>query len=49
MLQAALTVRAGVSRNTISLTVTGPFNPTPKLTLIQFIALYKKFENLFYF
>ena len=27
-------MRAGVSRNTISLTVTGPFNPTPKLTLI---------------
>ena len=39
----------GVSRNTISSIETGQFNPTAKLALILFIALDKKFEDLFYF
>ena len=39
----------GVSRNTISSSETGQFNPTAKLALILCIALDKKFEELFYF
>ena len=39
----------GVSRNTISSIETGQFNPTAKLALVLCIALYKKFEDLFYF
>ena len=47
--QAALAEMVGVSRNTISSIETGQFNPTAKLALILCIALYKKFEELFYF
>lgn len=39
----------GVSRNTISSIETGQFNPTAKLALVLYIALDKKFEELFYF
>lgn len=47
--QAQLAELVGVSRNTISSTETGQFNPTAKLALILCIALDKKFEDLFYF
>ena len=47
--QAALAELVGVSRNTISSSETGQFNPTAKLALILCIALDKKFEDLFYF
>ena len=47
--QSALAEMVGVSRNTISSTETGQFNPTAKLALILCIALDKKFEDLFYF
>ena len=47
--QSALAEMVGVSRNTISSIETGQFNPTAKLALILCIALYKKFEELFYF
>ena len=47
--QVALAEMVGVSRNTISSIETGQFNPTAKLALILFIALDKKFEELFYF
>ena len=47
--QAQLAELIGVSRNTISSIETGQFSPTAKLALILFIALDKKFEELFYF
>lgn len=47
--QSALAEMVGVSRNTISSIETGQFNPTAKLALILYIALDKKFEELFYF
>ena len=47
--QAQLADLVGVSRNTISSIETGVFQPTAKLALILCIALYKKFEDLFYF
>ena len=47
--QTQLAELVGVSRNTVSAFVTGPFNPTAKLALILCIALDKKFEELFYF
>ena len=47
--QAKLAELVGVSRNTISSTETGQFNPTAKLALILCIALDIKFEELFYF
>ena len=47
--QAQLAEMVGVSRNTISSTETGQFNPTAKLALVICIALDKKFEELFYF
>ena len=47
--QSALAEMVGVSRNTISSIETGQFNPTAKLALVLCIALYKKFEELFYF
>ena len=47
--QAQLAAMVGVSRNTISSTETGQFNPTAKLALILCIALDRKFEDLFYF
>ena len=47
--QAQLAELVGVSRNTISSIETGQFNPTAKLALVLFIALDKKFEDLFYF
>ena len=47
--QSALAEMVGVSRNTISSSETGQFNPTAKLALILCIALDKKFEELFYF
>ncbi len=49
MSQSDLAQTVGVSRNTISSIETGQFNPTAKLALILFIALDKKFEELFYF
>ncbi len=47
--QTQLAELVGVSRNTISSSETGQFNPTAKLALILCIALDKKFEELFYF
>ena len=47
--QQQLAEMVGVSRNTISSIETGQFNPTAKLALILYIALDKKFEDLFYF
>ncbi len=47
--QAQLAELVGVSRNTISSIETVHFNPTAKRALILCIALYKKFEDLFYF
>ena len=47
--QRELAEMVGVSRNKISSIETGQFNPTAKLALIIFIALDKKFEELFYF
>ena len=47
--QTELAEMVGVSRNTISSIETGQFNPTAKLALVLFIALDKKFEELFYF
>ena len=47
--QAQLAELVGVSRNTISSSETGQFNPTAKLALVLCIALDKKFEDLFYF
>ena len=47
--QVQLADLVGVSRNTISSIETGVFQPTAKLALILCIALYKKFEDLFYF
>lgn len=47
--QTELAEMVGVSRNTISSIETGQFNPTAKLALVLCIALYKKFEELFYF
>ena len=47
--QTQLAEMVGVSRNTISSIETGQLNPTAKLALILFIALDKKFEDLFYF
>ena len=47
--QGDLAEMIGVSRNTISSIETGQFNPTAKLALILCVALYKKFEDLFYF
>ena len=47
--QQELASMVGVSRNTISSIETGQFNPTAKLALILFIALDKKFEDLFFF
>ena len=47
--QSALADMVGVSRNTISSIETGQFNPTAKLALLLWIALDKKFEELFYF
>ena len=47
--QQELAKLVGVSRNTISSIETGQFNPTAKLALILYIALDKKFEELFYF
>lgn len=47
--QAQLAEIVDVSRNTISSIETGQFNPAAKLALILYIALDKKFEELFYF
>ncbi|MBR2719124.1 MAG: helix-turn-helix transcriptional regulator [Clostridia bacterium] len=47
--QGELARMVGVSRQTISSIETGAFNPTAKLALILYIALEKKFEELFYF
>lgn len=47
--QYALAQMVGVSRNTISSIETGQFHPTARLALLLFIALDKKFEELFYF
>lgn len=47
--QAQLAEIVDVSRNTISSIETGQFNPTAKLALILYVALDKKFEELFYF
>ena len=47
--QTQLAEMVGVSRNTISSSETGQFNPTAKLALVLCIALDKKFEELFYF
>lgn len=47
--QSQLAEMVGVSRNTISSTETGQFNPTAKLALVLCIALDRKFEDLFYF
>ena len=47
--EAGLAGLVGVSRQTISSIETGLFNPTAKLALVLCIALYKKFEDLFYF
>ena len=47
--QNQLAEMVGVSRNTISSIETGQFNPTAKLALVLWIALDKKFEELFYF
>ena len=47
--QAQLAELVGVSRNTISSIETGQFNPTAKLALVLCIALFNKFEVLFYF
>ena len=47
--QSQLAEIVGVSRNTISSIETGQFNPTAKLALVLFIALDKRFEELFYF
>ncbi len=47
--QAALAQMVGVSRNTIGSIETGQFCPTAKLALLLYIALDKKFEELFYF
>lgn len=47
--QTELAKMVGVSRQTISSTETGQFNPTAKLALILCIALDKTFEELFYF
>ena len=47
--QTELAEMVGVSRNTISSIETGQFNPTAKLALVLWIALDKKFEELFYF
>lgn len=49
MTQTDLANRVGVSRNTISSIETEQFNPTAKLALILYIALDKKFEEVFYF
>ena len=47
--QGALAELVGVSRQTISSSETGQYNPTAKLALVLCIALDKKFEDLFYF
>ena len=47
--QQKLADLVGVSRNTISSIEMGHFNPTAKLALLLYIALDKKFEQLFYF
>ena len=47
--QSQLAELVGVSRNTISSIETGQVNPTAKLALLLWIALDKKFEDLFYF
>ena len=47
--QTELAEMVGVSRNTISSVETGQFCPTAKLALILCIALYKKFEEVFFF
>ena len=47
--QTQLAELIGVSRNTISSIETGQFNPTAKLAFILCIALYKKFDELFFF
>ena len=47
--QARLAAMVGVSRNTISSIETGQYSPTAKLALILALALYRKFEELFYF
>lgn len=39
----------GVSRQTISAIEKGVFSPSAKLALIMCVALYMKFEDLFYF
>ena len=47
--QSELAEMVGVSRNTISSIETGQFGPTAKLALVLWIALDRKFEELFYF
>ena len=47
--QMELANMVGVSRQTISSTENGQFNPTAKLALILCIALDKTFEEIFYF
>ena len=47
--QMELANMVGVSRQTISSIENGQFNPTAKLALILCIALYKTFEEIFYF
>ena len=47
--QQQLADLVGVSRNTISSSETGQFNPTAKLALILCTALDKNFEELFFF
>ena len=45
----ALAEMVGVSRNRISSMEIGQLNPTAKLALVLYIALDKKFKELFYF
>ena len=47
--QQELADMVGVSRNTISSLETGQYEPTAKLALVLAVALYMKFEDLFYF
>ncbi len=49
MAQQKLAEIVGVSRNTISSIGTGQFNTISKLALVLYVALDKKFEDIFFF